>query len=143
MEHTIRELNPKDHDWISERATEGQGICEHYGVTPASQISPKTLDMVFHLWWNDKGSDRVSKETIVNCLGCLFGELLCVKFGSIWKIVTDEFGTDLALQVVTDGHSWEITPLAFVAKRVESDEDESGFFAGLESMLLRELEKGS
>lgn len=143
MERTIKELQPKDQDWIGKRAAEGREICKHYGVAPASQVSPATLDVVFQTWWNDRGDDRVSDEGIVNCLGCLFGELIRVKFSSEWKIVTDDFGTDLALQVVTPNHTWEITPLAFVAKRVQSNENESGFFTAMESMLLDEAGKGS
>ena len=112
-------------DW--QKAAEGKKICEHYGVSPSNKLTPKTLDKVFHKWWNDKGSDRVSDRDIVNCLGCLFGEMMRVKFSSDWKIVTDKHGTDLTLQINSNDYNWEIAPLAFVAKRVESDEDESGF----------------
>lgn len=143
MERQVNELQPKDQDWINQRALEGRRICQRYRTAPGTQISPSILDDVFHSWWIDNSSDRISKEDIVNCLGCLFGEILQRKFVAEWKIVVDNFGTDLVLQVGMPSHSWEIYPISFVAKRVESNEDESGFFAAMEQMLLREIKKGS
>jgi hypothetical protein len=139
MEHEINELQARDFDWIHQRTEQGKKICERYGVEPGSQVSPTVLDSVFHSWWHEKSSDRVSPEEIANCLGCLFGELLREKFRAEWKIVKDEYGTDLALRIGPSSHTIEVTPIVFVAKRVESDEDESGFFVGMESLLIREI----
>lgn len=143
MQRTVRELQVKDREWISKKASEGRKICQHYGFTSEINIIPTSLDKVFQAWWNDEANNRVAENEIVNCLGCLFGELLCKEFNSEWKIITDSFGTDLAVQVVTQDRTWDTFPLAFVAKRVKSSEDESGFFAAMESMFLRELEKGN
>jgi hypothetical protein len=138
MQSKEEKLQPSDYEWISKNVVAGKEICEHYGFPLTGQVSSKLLDQVFHAWWNDKNNEKVSDEQIVNYLGCLFGEFLQETFASKWKIATDAFGTDLALDVVMPGHTWEIAPLAFVAKRVQSDVDESGFFYGMESMLLRE-----
>jgi hypothetical protein len=139
METTIKELQPRDHNWITTNAEKGRKICEHYGIPSASQISPKIFDKVFQTWWNDKGNDRVSENDIVNCLGCLFGEYMRMKFGMEWKIITDKYGTDLALQVEHGENIVEVAPLSFVAKRVEADDLERGIFQGMESLIIRQL----
>lgn len=139
MEHIVKEIQPEDSIWIQDRAAEGRRICEQYGVSQETHLSPALMDLVFHSWWNDRGSKRVTEQDIVNCLGCLFGEILRLRFKADWSIITDQYGTDLALQVDTNGNTFEFTPCAFVAKRVVLDEEESGFFAGMENLLLREL----
>ncbi len=141
MKREVKELKPKDIDWINQKAEEGKSICRHYGFTSEDQISALTLDHVFHIWWNDKKNDRVATENIVNCLGCLFGELLRVKFDSKWQIVIDIFGTDLMLMINTPGNTWDIAPINLVAKRVDSSIDESGFFSAMESFLRGKLEE--
>ena len=143
MKRQVKELQPRDRDWIQQSAVNGRQICHHYGVSPTTSVSPAILDTVFHAWWHDKGSDRVSIEDVVNGLGCLFGELLRGKFDTVWRIVTDKFGTDLMLEVKLPTNNLEIAPLSFVAKRAESKEDESGFFTAMESMLLRESKQGA
>jgi hypothetical protein len=143
MDRQIHDLQPKDQDWIARSASEGQSICNFYGVTPSTDLSPEKLDSVFHAWRNDSSDNRKGSEAIINGLGCLFGELLRGKFPAEWKILTDSYSTELALLVDTSGRTWELTPRDFVAKRVLSDEDESGFFAAMESMLNEEIKKGS
>ena len=94
------------------------------------------------MWRRDQGSSKISEDDIANCLGCLFGELLRAEFGSEWKFVTDDYGTDLALHIITSSdHTWETFPLQFVAKRVGSDEDESGFFSAFVLMMHQEMQK--
>jgi hypothetical protein len=118
-------------------------ICKTYGATQTRQISPADLDDVFQAWREDQSNGRVSDDDIVNCFVCLFGELLRMKFGLEWKIVIDNFGPDLALHILKTDQTWETCPIQFVAKRVESRDDEGRFFSALETWMKHELHNGS
>jgi hypothetical protein len=140
MERKIDEIRLKDRAWIEQNASRGMEICESYGITQ-KEPSPADLDRVFKAWKEDQRSDKVNDTDIINGLGCLFGELMCDEFGLQWKIVTDDFGTALALRHLKS--SWETYPQDFVAKRVEAGNDEVDFFKAMQSLMHDKLYQGT
>lgn len=140
MKYNSKELQEKDLVWINIKANQGLKIVKKYCKTNLEQPTPRDLDRVFQIWFYDHSLLRTSKKDIVNCLGCLFGEYLRIKYSMQWKIVTDEWGTDLALHLSKEKTLY-VFPLDLISKRIDSKEDESGFFSGLVSSLYKGIEE--
>jgi hypothetical protein len=133
-----KELDAEQLKFIHTGVTLGLNICQHYGVN-THHVTSEMLDTVFHSWWQDRSEERISDEIVENALGCLYGNMLCRKHSMVWRVVTDEFGTDLVVQKFVDSGSMQIAPINVVAKRVQNSDEERGFFSGVESVLTKEI----
>ena len=118
MNRKVSELEKNDKDWIEQNAARGDTLCQFYGFTQGQLYTFQILDQVFKSWKEDIRSNKPTGSEIISGLGCLFGRLTREEFGLEWKIVTDNFGTDLAFHAES---AWETYPFHFVAKRVQLD----------------------
>ena len=94
------------------------------------------LHQAFDLWLDQfnrsqkkrlfsKKPDAIDPNTIALCFGVVLGDHLIASTPLEWKIVTDEFGTDLMLYALgsAEQHSDIVTsPVSMVAKRIENRE---------------------
>lgn len=139
MERKIEELQPEHSLWIEKTSDLGLEICEAYGIKKEQAKKTSELDVVFKAWKTDKNTSKPTDSEIINGLSCLFGKLMIAEFGLEWRIITDDYGTEFALTFPKS--SWEIYPRDFVAKRVYSPDDESGFFRAMQDLIKNKLEK--
>jgi hypothetical protein len=140
MERKIEELSYEGNKWIELNASQGIRICESYGAAHKELLSTYDLDQVFKAWKKDERTDKVTVTEIVNGLGCLFGNLMCIEFGLQWKTITDDFGTGLVL--IHSKSSWETYPLDFVAKRVDPKNNDGSFFSAMRDLMHGKLYEG-
>lgn len=68
----------------------------------------------------DSGEIPVSETVQLQCLGTYLGQAIVEKTGWDWKVVEDEYGTDLAIQV-PDKQAW-MFPVTMISKRIEDGE---------------------
>lgn len=137
MERRVLELGSQDKAWIDANITRGLQLCEPYVAAPDQTLLPGILDQAFSQLKANAQADEDAKKEIINALGCLFGVLMSREFGLQWRIVSDDFGTSLAL--VHSASTWETYPLDFVAKRVYSDKEEGSFFQAMHDLMRDEL----
>lgn len=137
MKHEISKLTKKDKEWIEQKALYGKTICEAYSLEEKDLVSTIDLDLAFKSWKEDKNPEKFSNTEIIQGLGCLFGQLMCLQFDLQWNIVKDNFGTDFVL--LHPVKTWETYPLDFVAKRAYSGEDEGNFFQAMQKLMQDEL----
>jgi len=57
----------------------------------------------------------------LQCMGIVFGDLLCARTRFEWRIVDDEYGRDPTL--VYSGKAFQFNVLTAISKRVENGED--------------------
>ncbi len=139
MERKVDELLPEAKNWISRCLTLGLETCEFYGTSMKNSQRPSDLDIVFKKWKLDTSPEKIAPNGIINGLGILFGELMIEQFRLEWRIVTDDFGTEFAL--IFPGTSREIYPRDFVAKRIDPDNNEFGFFEAMQNLIKDELSR--
>lgn len=140
MYHQQKQLTDKDETWIAQSSALGETICLSYGIGHSGELTPADLDAAFRAWKEDSREEKPSVADVVNGFGSLFGTLMVVELGLRWLIVTDDFGTSLAL--VRPPSTWETFPIDFVAKRADPHNNEFGFFVGMQKMMRNELFKG-
>jgi len=63
-----------------------------------------------------------TEETIkLQCLGTYLGQAIVEKTGWQWRLVEDDYGTDLAIQI-PEKEAW-IFPVTMISKRIEAGEE--------------------
>lgn len=119
----IAELSQRDVAWISQKRGEGLRVLKRYENT--SEVTPSVLDRAFQKWKQDVSVGRPTDESVAQGLGVLFGDFVIQKKGSRWAIVTDSFGTDLA---VVSSKNTQIYPINAVWKRIDPSSEDITFF---------------
>ncbi|MFZ5531616.1 MAG: DUF3806 domain-containing protein [Pseudomonadota bacterium] len=84
-------------------------------------------------------SNEIAKEEAVKlqCLGTYLGQAIVEKTGWPWKVIEDEYGTDLAIQI-PDRKVW-IFPVTMISKRIEDGDlvDVEELFNGVIPLALQ------
>ena len=100
-------MDNEDAAWIDDCIALGKRIAKFYGES--AELTPTALDRVFNAWKADAASDKPSNSEIAQGLGCTFGHFLVCRHGARWVVVTDNFGT--ALAVVNSQTGWRTFPI--------------------------------
>jgi hypothetical protein len=127
----VRELSKQDHLWLEQARSNGFQVLKRYEGTV--EVTPSTLDRAFQKWKQDTSAGRASNEAVAQGLGVLFGDFVVMKQGSRWAIVTDSFGTDLA---VVSSRNTQIYPINAVWKRIDPSNEDMAFFEPIWSGVL-------
>ncbi len=126
-EETTRELTEPELCWIKSRASAAEDLVSFLLNRQRSvPLDPPQLDEAFQAWRRIPNTAEVTPKDVVDCLGCAFGEYLVARRGCAWLVVSDSFGTDLAVRKA--GTDVTTFPLAVVAKRLDSPPEELSFF---------------
>lgn len=137
---TAAELTPTQRDFVTDCCQTFFELADAAGVSERDLTegdAAEACDAVVRWWHDQPGDDRPDFETTCNILGVALGELLRAAFPILqWKMVSDGFGTSLALwnpspQVI-------LAPIDSVMKRL--DEEPDGFFAPLLDALVHVVE---
>jgi hypothetical protein len=75
------------------------------------------LDMTWLAWQRDSSASRLDPNALVNTLGIAFGKHLATALTLDWAIVTDDYGTDLA--VFGEPGAVTFFPANMIAKRLQ------------------------
>lgn len=89
------------------------------------EVSPESLDSAFKKWKLDKSADRAPDKLVASGLGSLFGKYINERKKCRWVVVTDSFGTELAL---ISNRGMEIYPINSVWKRIDPENKDINFF---------------
>lgn len=127
----IREISEQDQVWLEQARSNGLKVLKRYENT--TEINPSSLDRAFQKWKQDTSVGRSSNEAVAQGLGVLFGDFVILKQGSRWAVVTDSFGTDLA---VVSSRNTQIYPINAVWKRIDPSNEDMAFFEPIWSGVL-------
>jgi len=126
----IRPLQSSDVEWLAKADEVGRKVLKHYAQT--AEVTPKTLDSAFRNWKADKGPKRAPDRVIAEGLGALFGNYVVKRKVASWAVVTDSFGTDLA---VRSPAGRELYPISSVWKRIDPKDGDINFFEPIWTLI--------
>lgn len=131
-EQSIRLFAHEEQRWLAENLEHARMLGVKYGS--GGQHTPEELDAIFARWMQDE-DDKESGNAVANALGAAFGDYLVEQHGFCWVVVTDEYGTEVAVR-----HNIGETmafPRASVQKRIEDNDHE--VFQNLHVMIVAHL----
>jgi len=122
----VEELTPAEEQWLAQQRETARLICDRY--LDESVAAPPSIDQVHRAYdaWNRSRTKklRLRKDAHPNdvclALGVAFGDHIRDALEMDWKIITDEYGTDIQLHREVDGNVLSLPPTNIFAKRIES-----------------------
>ena len=125
MAQRISELNDAERAWIDDNVAAARRYVEDAGhPVDGKPLDPAALDAAWSFWLEAWPVGEEDPNPVVNALGMALGQYLVDRLGLAWKLVEDEFGTEVAVQ----GEPGDVLvfPPNLVAKRL--DTRSVGFF---------------
>jgi Domain of unknown function (DUF3806) len=127
-------LSDDDLSYISDSLHNADLLIEQmYHGDITEKYSPQILDSVFVVCLQQIDTGDITESMVQNALGAAFGTYLNSDMGSSWLLMTDDYGTDLAVKFKNGGYAF---PLATVQKRLESGE--VNFFGAIHAAFKKE-----
>jgi hypothetical protein len=123
-EQAIEAPNQAELEWIESNLGIAKALAAPYLDGEETLPAPPVLDQIFAGWLEDWRSlpepERDDPNVYVNAVGVALGQALVDELGLEWAIVTDEYGTEIAVH----GQPGDILvfPTNLVAKRLERNE---------------------
>lgn len=134
-ERSVRELNGEEQQWLEQSVHVGLEVLAYYADT--EDVSPTSLDVAFRNWKSDATESRAPDTVVASGLGVLFGNYIVARKDSSWVVVSDSFGTDLAIR---SPEGQEMYPITSVWKRIDPDSGDINFFEPIWTLVAgREL----
>ena len=113
-------LTSGESEWVAAQLATAAALARAYTGDSEDPPSLARLDATWLAWQRDLSASRPDPNAVVNGLGIAFGKHLATALGLEWAIVTDEFGTDLA--VFGEPGAVTFFPANMIAKRVKETE---------------------
>ena len=114
-------------EWVQAGVAAVRALADGHGSADAP-LDPPLLDEVYAAWrtgWDQAPSaERDDPNPYVNAFGVAFGQTLADGLGFEWAVVTDDYGTEIAVQ--RQPGDVLVFPPNLVGKRFETGE--TGFF---------------
>lgn len=127
----VRSLNATDLAWLAQANDVGLKVLASYVRT--SEVTPKNLDTAFANWKGDGTSQRAPAKDVAQGLGVLFGNLVVRRKKAEWAVVTDSYGTEIAVRSAAGG---ELFPVNTVWKRVDPKNLDMKFFEPIWTLVV-------
>lgn len=152
-----RKLNDAERSLLAEESDLAYTIVKKYKqeFDRSVKISPTVLDEVFALWQKDNSTfheknydnnfrasnpNKPTATMIVYALGTEFGFFLCDNYDAGFEHVTDEYGSEIAVNVKqNDGSSNIVFPYSMIKKRIDSSD--FGFLSAHIALYDEQLKK--
>jgi len=96
--YQLADLTPELKKHIEDKLKEAESLIIKYNKQlPASKYDANTLDLVFDKWRQSNGSEKESPEYVVEALGAALGQDIVNDLNCEWKILTDQYGSDITI----------------------------------------------
>jgi Domain of unknown function (DUF3806) len=116
-DQTITDLKPAEQQWVAGNVELAGKIAATLGLDVArgEVIGPEALDTAWAAWLAGHARRQEDPNPFINAFGLAFGAHLVERLGLEWKVVRDEYGTEIAVW----GHEGNILvfPPNLVGKR--------------------------
>lgn len=113
-------LRASEEQWVQAQVEIAVELARAYTGDAEDPPSLERLDATWIAWHQDANPSKIDANTVVNALGICLGSHLIRSLGLHWAIVTDQYGTDLAVY----GEENDVTffPANMVGKRIAENE---------------------
>ncbi|MBN1919266.1 MAG: DUF3806 domain-containing protein [Verrucomicrobia bacterium] len=133
---SVRSFDMAEEQWLETGLNQARALGLRYGT--GGELTPEELDRVFSRWMAEH-EGKESGDLVASALGAAFGAFFVEQHRFRWMVVTDEYGTDYAVQHAL-GQTMAF-PCSSVRKRIERGEPE--FFQDIYLMILDQLERAT
>jgi hypothetical protein len=133
----ISELNDAERAWVDDNVAAARRYVEDAGHPADGQpLDPAALDAAWSFWLQAWPAGEEDPNPVINALGLAFGQYLVDRLDLDWKLVEDEYGTEVAVH----GQPGDVLvfPPNLVAKRLETRT--VGFFVPVAGQIERQVE---
>ena len=113
-------ITAAEEQWIAAQTAIATELVRAYTGDSEYPPSLRRLDATWLAWHADGNPSKTDPNTVVNALGTTLGAHLIPALGLHWAIVTDQYGTDLA--VYGEQNNVTFFPVNMVAKRIAEAE---------------------
>jgi len=122
MGQTISEPTTTENSWIEEQLNVAVRFVSSYSLPDSDKpLALDALDKAFKSWLASNPAPEMANG-VVNAVGIAFGDSLVRSGAFRWVIVSDEYGTDLAVRALPGQGDVLVFPADFVTKRWERHE---------------------
>jgi hypothetical protein len=113
----VSPLSAAESEWLATQLATAVALARAYSGDSEDLPTLARLDTTWLAWQSDSSASCPEPNVVVSGLGIAFGKHLATALTLEWAIVTDDFGTDLALF----GEPGAVTffPANMIAKRLE------------------------
>jgi hypothetical protein len=133
----ISELNEAERAWVDDNVAAARRYVEDAGhpLAGSQPLDPAALDAAWAFWLRAWPAGEEDPNPVINALGMALGQYLVERLGLAWKLVEDEFGTEVAVH----GQPGDVLvfPPNLVAKRL--DTRTVGFFVPVAGQIERQV----
>ncbi len=123
---TFSPLQSEQINWLKNRQQDLHHFISEFSpidsfprIDAYNRIGLDVLDRAFASALRSGSSDPQITERVIGTIGVAFGQRLVNEAGFEWVIVTDDYGTELAVRAFPEKAEIVICPMDFVAKRWE------------------------
>lgn len=110
----LEELTTKEMEFVDQNISIAIKLLEHYNIEfNQPRLHPDNISGFSYHWFekNLKGDTTLSDEKFSNCMAAGWGKYLMETYKMSWKVITDEFGTEIGLYYATN----ETTVFPFIS----------------------------
>jgi hypothetical protein len=132
----ISELNDAERAWVADNVAAARRYVEDAGLPVDGQpLDPAALDAAWSFWLQAWPAGEEDPNSLINALGMALGQYLVDRLGLDWKLVEDEYGTEVAVH----GQPGDVLvfPPNLVAKRLETREVD--FFVPIAGLIEQQV----
>lgn len=136
MQQTIASLTPAESKWVDESIALARELVNT--LSPSDRdapLEPAALDRAYRAWRRTPGD--IAANNVINAFGAALGQMMIDRFRFDWAIVTDQYGTDLAVHGLPGTADILVFPQNLIAKRHERGE--AGFIGPLYDSMAEQF----
>jgi hypothetical protein len=136
--YALEDLSPEIKQDITRKLKDAELLIIKYnGSLPKIKYDSKVLDDVFQKWIVSDDKSKESPEYVIDALGAAFGEDIVNSLNCEWKVLTDNYGTDLTVI----NKEFEITSFPFSSAEKAYNENKVGAFQSIKLILKKNIQE--
>jgi hypothetical protein len=95
--YDLIDLTAEQRDFINQNVSHSKKVISKYlGDGSGGTVDSKALDKVLAKWSTSTGNKESAKE-LVDAIGAAFGQEIVDELDFEWKVITDQYGTDITV----------------------------------------------
>jgi hypothetical protein len=135
-DYELADLTLEQKNYISAKLKEAEVLILKYARgLPPSKYDANTLDLVFEEWYQSDDAQKEKPEYVVEALGAAFGQDVIDSLNCEWKMLTDSYGSDLAVIHKT----YQITGFPFSSAAKTYTENRESYFQEVKLEIKRQI----
>ena len=137
MATKVEDLTDSEQAWVAENVARARDLGRKYGGDPDDSTAPSlvALDAIWSTFGAHLRQSGEDPNVLINMIGLAFGQRLVDELGFSWGIVTDEYGTEIAVH--GQPHDMVICPCNLIGKRWANGDDQ--FVAQLFTAMVADI----